>query len=188
MPGFFSNRTRKQTFSWKLIEVCFRISGQIWAWRKQIQNDNHIYMWSSCERVGLPFNFVSFPELTGRDRRNPMYCRSPRKGLSSEVFWKFCSFVIYFLKNYRQENRKNVTTSNFKLKNTLNHIVLSLLNSMTKTRKEHYFWYFFFKIKRKRTIIFKITLWNRPVSFPFRDMWTNNFLWYTRLWYRDRKW
>lgn len=47
----------------------------------------------------------------------PMYCRSARKGLSSEVFWKFCSFVIYLKKkNYWQENRKNVITSNFEFK------------------------------------------------------------------------
>lgn len=148
---------------------------------------SHLYViqlrtcWSSVQ-------FCLIPGVDRKGQTKPYVLQICKK---RSVIWgilKVLFFCYIFLKNYRQENRKNVTTSNFKLKHTLNHIVLSLLNSMTKTRKEHYFWYFFFKIKRKRTIIFKITLWNRPVSFPFRDMWTNNFLWYTRLWYRDRKW
>lgn len=58
--------------NWNFHDFFFLISDQTWAWRKQIQNYNHIYMWSSCEqRVGLPSNFVSFPTLTGKDILNP---------------------------------------------------------------------------------------------------------------------
>lgn len=112
----------------------------------------------------------SWPEGTDE---TPMYCRSARKGLSSEVFWKFCSFVVYKKKtHYRQGNRKNIITINFKFKNSSNHIVLSLLKSIDINEERTLILIFFFKIKRKRlqSIIFRITLWNRRVSFPFREM------------------
>lgn len=132
---------------------------------------------SICDQVANVLVFRSILSHSGVDRKGqtkPYVLQICKK---RSIIWgilKVLFFCYIFLKYYRQENRNNVTR-NFKLKNSSNHIVLSLLNSMTYTRKEHYFWYFFFKIKRKRSIIFKITLWNRPVSFPFRDMWTNNF-------------
>lgn len=58
-----------------------------------------------------------FRELTGRDRRNPYVLQISKKrsiiwGILKVLF--FCN--IFEKKNYWQENRKNVITSNFELK------------------------------------------------------------------------
>lgn len=110
-------------------------------------NDIHIYMWPSCEqRVGFPSNFVSILELTVRDPYILQICNK------RSLIWgilKLLFLCCISKENYRQENRTNVMTFHFKLKNSSNHIVLFLLNSIDMN--EERFLIFFIKIKRKKT-------------------------------------
>lgn len=72
VPVFSLTGLKNWNFHENWLKFFFLNIRQNMSLRKQIQNDNHIYMWSSCEqRVGLPSNFVLFPTLTGRDILNP---------------------------------------------------------------------------------------------------------------------
>lgn len=115
--------------------------------KKTDTNDIHIYMWPSCEqRVGFPSNFVSFLELTVRDPYILQICN--KRSLICGIL-KLLFLCCISKENYRQENKTNVMTFHFKLKNSSNHIVLFLLNSIDMN--EERFLIFFFKIKRKKT-------------------------------------
>lgn len=122
--------------------------------------------WSSVQ-------FCLIPGVDHKGQTKPLCIADLQEKVYHLRFFESFVLLLYIKKkHYRQGNRKNIITINFKFKNSSNHIVLSLLKSIDINEERTLILIFFFKIKRKRlqSIIFRITLWNRRVSFPFREM------------------
>lgn len=88
VPVFFSNMSRKHTFSRELFKL-------VEAWRKQIQNDNHIYMWSSCERVG---KCCLIPEVDRKGQTKPLCIAHLQEKVYNMRYFESFVFLLYILK------------------------------------------------------------------------------------------